>query len=432
MAAVTLIDHAGTLVLGPADGPHPGRAGPPARIDAVLDIVTDGAVAIVDGEVAVAGDRAAVTAEYPPNEADRTVDAGGGVVLPGFIDAHTHAVFAGDRADEFAAKLRGKSYQEIMAAGGGIPRTVQAVRRTSEDALADRLRGHLDAMLAHGSTTVEVKSGYGLDVETELKLLAAIDRAANTHPVRLVPTFLGAHATPEGTTADAYIDRVIDDQIPAVAEQGVARFCDVFCEEGVFDVPQSRRVLEAGRNHGLTPKLHADEFARIGASRLAANLSATSADHLLQSTRNDADALAAADVTPTFLPATALALDTDYADPRPFLAAGCEIALATDFNPNCYAPGLPFTITLGCAGMRLTPAAAIRATTAGAAAALETDPERPPAIPSDLGTLTPGAPGDAVILDVPSLDHIPYRFGENRVRTVLIGGEVVHRFAPPG
>ena len=425
-----VITEIGTLVRGPASGPHSGQNGPPDEPESVLDLVEDAAVIIEDGTVVAAGPSKAVLSDHPPATAAEVIDAAGGIVLPGLVDAHTHAAFVGDRADEFVMKLRGKSYQEIAEAGGGIMRTVEAVRQCSEDAIIDRLTSHLDVMVSHGSTTVEVKTGYGLNVEHELRLLRAINEV--DHPVRVVPTFMGAHAVPPDATAEEYVDRVIDDQLPAVADQGIARFCDVFCDEGAFTAEQARRVLEAGRTHGLTPKLHADEFARIGGSTLAADLRATSADHLLQSTTDDADQLAAAGVTPVFLPATALALDTPYANPRPFLAAGGEIALATDFNPNCHAPALPFTATLGCVGMRLTPAEAVRAITTGGAAALATDPEQVPALPPHVGQLTPGSPGDAVVVDVPSLDHLPYRFGDNRVCAVVIDGAVVYQNDPPG
>ena len=425
-----VITNIGTLVRGPASGPHPGRDGPPEADDRVLDHVADAAIAIDDGTVVAAGPSAEVLAAHPVSSAATAVDAAGGLVCPGLVDAHTHAAFVGDRADEFTMKLRGKSYGEIADEGGGILRTVAAVRGSSEEAIADRLSSHLDVMLAHGSTTVEVKSGYGLDVEHELRLLRAIERV--DHPVRVVPTFMGAHAVPAEERPSDYVDRVIDDQLPAVADQGIARFCDVFCDEGAFTAEQSRHVLEAARGYGLTPKLHADEFARIGGSALAADLGATSADHLLRSTPDDAARLADDGVTPVFLPATALALDTPYADPRPFLAAGCEIALATDFNPNCHAPALPFTAMLGCAGMRLTPAEAVRAVTTGATAALATDPEQAPAVSPRTGQLTPGSPADAVIFDLPAIDHLPYRFGENRVRSVLIDGTVVHQYDPPG
>jgi imidazolonepropionase len=377
----------------------------------------DAAVAVVDGRVAAVGPTDEITAEYPPENAVVAVDARGKTLLPGFVDSHTHGLFAGDRSDEFAAKLRGKTYAEILAGGGGILRTVRAVREAPVERLLGNLLGHLDTMLAHGTTTVEVKSGYGLDTATELKMLDAIAAADERHPVDVVATFMGAHAVPEGMDADDYTAEVVDDQLPAVADQGVAEFCDVFCEEGVFSVEQSRRVLEAGREHGLTPKVHAEELTHLGGARLAAEVGAASADHLLHATREDAEEMAAAGVTPVFLPGTAFSLGAEYADPRPFIEAGATPAVASDFNPNCYAESMGFAVTLACVGMRMPPAEAIAAATHGGALALD----RP-----NRGTLRVGAPADLLVVDAPSHVHVPYRFGTNTVEAVLKDGRVVH------
>ena len=382
----------------------------------VVETTPDAAVALEDGTVVAAGPTEGVTRAYPPENAATALDAAGKTVLPGFVDPHTHAVFAGNRADEFTAKLRGKTYQEIMAEGGGILRTVRAVREASREELTGNLLAHLDAMLAHGTTTAEVKSGYGLSVDAELKLLDAIGAADERHPVDLVATFMGGHAVPEGRGRDAYVDEVVDEQLPATADR--AAFCDVFCEAGVFSVEQSRRVLAAGREHGLAPKVHAEEFERIGGAQLAADLGATSADHLLQATAEDADALAAAGVTPVLLPGTAFALDTDYADPDRFGAAGADVAVATDFNPNCFSQSMEFAVDLACHGMRMPPGEAVRAATATAASALD--------LTDGTGTLAEGAPGDLVVADVPSHEHLPYNFGVGTTETVLKRGRVVH------
>ena len=450
---LSVVHGASELVLGPADGAYRYRgppddsvrdpAGDESAVDepvvdepvvdesdadadtgtlpgaaAVLEVVENGAFAAVDGTVVAAGPTDAVLAEYPLADADLAIDAGGRAVLPGFVDAHTHALFAGDRSDEFEAKLRGVSYQELLASGGGIHRTVRATREADARTLEANLRRHLDRMLAHGTTTVEVKSGYGLDVETERRMLAVLERVDRSHPVRVVPTFMGAHAVPEGTDADAYVDAVIEEQLPAVAEQGIARFCDVFCETGVFDVEQSRRVLEAGLEHGLTPKVHAEELSHLGGTRLAAEVGAASADHLLHSTPEDVAALVAADVTPILLPGTAFGLGAEYADARGMLAAGAPVALASDFNPNCYSQSMQFAMALGCLEMGLTPAEAVAAGTANAAAGLD--------LSDGTGTLRPGAPADAVILREPSHAHVPYNVGVNTVERVLRRGEIVH------
>lgn len=400
----TLVYDAADLVVGPADADSPNR----------LRRIEGGALVVADGRVVAVGDTADVTREYPAENADTAVDASGKAVTPGFVDPHTHALFAGDRSDEFARKLRGESYQEILAGGGGILKTVRAVRDASTEELAANLTEHLDRMLAFGTTTVEVKSGYGLDTETELRMLDAIDRAAGAHPVDVVPTFMGAHAVPEGTDADDYVDAVVEEQLPAVAEQGVAEFCDVFCDEGAFTAAQSRRVLEAGVERGLTPKIHAEEFARIGGSEVGADVGAASADHLLNATDEDAAALAEAGVTPVLLPGTAFGLGADYADPSLF----DEPAIASDFNPNCYARSMGFAATLACVGMGMTPEDALVAATRNAARAVDRD--------DGLGTLQPGAPGDCLVLDAPSFVHVPYEFGESTVETVVKNGGVVY------
>jgi imidazolonepropionase len=386
--------------------------------DGDIDAIHDAAVAIEDGTVVATGPTADVTEDYPASDAETTIDASGKTVLPGYVDPHTHAAFAGDRADEFTAKLRGKTYQEISEEGGGILRTVRAVREVSQDELVERLLGHLDAMLALGTTTAEVKSGYGLTVEAELKLLRAIDEVAQQHPVDVVPTFMGAHEVPDRLGIDEYVDTVIDEQLPAVATEDLAEFCDIFCEAGVFSVEQSRRVLKAGKDHGLTPKIHADEFENIGGSKLAAEIGAASADHLLQSTAEGAEAIAEADVVPVMLPGTAFTLATDYTDPELFQKAGRPVAIATDFNPNCHSTSMEFAIDLACHGMRMEPAAAIRAATVVAAEAIDrTD---------GTGTLQDGAPGDLVVADAEDFEHIPYSFGVSTTELVVKGGEVVH------
>lgn len=411
--------------------PHPGGDGPPDDPDAVLDRIENGAVAVADGAVVAVGPTDEVVREYPPANAAHAVDASGRAVLPGFVDSHTHAVFAGDRSDEFAAKLRGRSYQEIMDEGGGILRTVRATRQTETETLLEKLLDRLDVMLAAGATTVEVKSGYGLDPETEARMLAVVSLAGERHPVRLVPTFMGAHATPPAfDSASAYVDHVIDDQLPAVADDAV--FCDVFCEAGVFSVADSRRLLEAGADAGLVPTIHAEEFERIGGAQLAADSNAVSADHLLQATDEDATALADAGVVPTLLPGTAFALGTDYADPRRFLAAGSEVAVATDFNPNCYAPGASFAATLASVGMGLSPAESVRACSYAGGIALGADDPRVPddVVPAGSGTLKPGAPGDLLVLTAPSHAHVAYRFDESPVELAFVGGDLAYARDP--
>ncbi|WP_101295183.1 imidazolonepropionase [Halegenticoccus soli] len=414
-----VVRDAAEVVVGPPEDGAGGTEGGGSD-DATEPLIRreNAAVAVVDGRVAAVGPSDEVTREYPPENAEYAVDAAGKSVIPGFVDSHTHALFAGDRSDEFEAKLRGKTYQEIMAEGGGILRTVAATRAADDDALLSNLLGHLDVMLAHGTTTAEVKSGYGLDTETELRMLEAIDRANDRHPVDVVPTFMGAHAVPPDVDAAEYAEEVVSEQLPAVETQGIAEFCDVFCEEGAFTVEQSRRVLEAGIEAGLAPKIHADEFANLGGSRLAADLGATSADHLLRSTDEDIDALVEAGVVPVLLPGTAFALGAGYADAGAFLDRGAPVAVATDFNPNCYSQNMGFAVSLACVGMRMTPARALVAATRNGALALDRE--------ESLGTLREGAAADLLVLDAPSYVHLPYNFAVNAVETVLKGGEVVH------
>ena len=400
----TVVHDASEIVVGPGESE-------------TLERHADAALAVVDGRVAAVGPTDEIVEEYPPGNATHAIDADGRSVIPGFVDSHTHGLFAGDRSDEFAAKLRGKKYQEILAEGGGILRTVRAVREASDERLRSNLLGHLDTMLAHGTTTVEVKSGYGLDAETECRMLDAIRRADEAHPVDVVPTFMGAHAVPDGTDAEAYTERVIDEQLPAVADQGIAEFCDVFCEKDVFSVAQSRRVLEAGMEYGLTPKVHAEEFVRLGGAGLAADVDAASADHLLHANDEDRAALVETGVTPVLLPGTAFSLGADYADARAFLDEGGSVAVATDFNPNCHSGSMGFAIALACVGMGMTPAEALLAGTHGGARALNRAGEA--------GTLREGMPADVAILDAPSHVHVPYNFGVNTVETVLKNGEPV-------
>lgn len=403
MSEYTLVHDAANVVVGPDDGTG-------------VETLGDASVVAVDGRVADVGPTEELLREYPVENAETAIDASGRLVTPGFVDPHTHALFAGDRTDEFEAKLRGTSYEEILAEGGGILRTVRAVREASVEELAANLRAHLDVMAEHGTTTVEVKSGYGLDTETELRMLAAIERAHESHAVDVVATFMGAHAVPEDSDAEAYTEHVIDEQIPAVAEQGVAEFCDVFCERDVFTADQTRRILRAGLEHGLKPKVHADEFARIGATDAAADVGAVSADHLLQTDDAGREALVDAGVVPVLLPGTAFALGEEYADAGAFLDGETPVALATDFNPNCYSRSMGFAVTLGCVGMRMTPGQSLRGATHAAARALDRD---------DLGTLREGAPADLLVHGVSSPVEVPYTLDVNTVETVLKSGVVV-------
>jgi imidazolonepropionase len=388
-----------------------------------VGLIERGAVAVHGGRIAAVGPEAALRSAY---RAGREVDAGGGVVTPGFVDPHTHLVWAGDRAAEFEMRIAGATYMEIMAAGGGINSTVERVRRASVEQLVEETRPRLDRMLCLGTTTVEVKTGYGLDTESELKLLEAIYRLDAEHPVDLVPTFLGAHAVPPEykDRTDEYVDLLVEEMIPAVSafaseQRGSQPFIDVFCERGVFDVAQSRRVLAAGRAAGMALKIHADEFAGLGGTRLAVELGAVSADHLVTTPEEDIRALGEGKTIAVALPGTPFGLGHhDYTPARAIIEAGGALALATDCNPGtAWCESMQFVMALACRTMHITPAEALVASTLNAAFAVGRG-ER-------VGSLEAGRQADILILNAPDYRHLGYRFGGNLVGTVIKGGEVV-------
>lgn len=381
---------------------------------------------IEDGAVAVEGERiiwVGPTDELPDYHGDRArhLDASGLVVTPGLIDPHTHLIFAGSREDEFALRAQRVSYQAIAAHGGGILATVAATQASTRDELVQLGRERLDRMLAFGITTVEVKSGYGLTTEDEVKQLEVAAQLNEIHPIDVVPTFLGAHAIPgEYTTRrSAYVSLVIEEMIPAVAERDLADFCDVFCDEGAFTVDESRQILLAARDQGLIPKVHADEFAAIGAAELAAEVGAISADHLVQVTDEGIRALAERGVAAVLLPGTTLFLGkTQYAPARRLADAGIPLALATDYNPgSSMTPNLLMMLTLAVAQMGLSPEQAMVAVTRGAARAL--------GLEGQVGSLSIGHLGDLALFDVPNYRHLPYHFGICPTRAVVKRGEVV-------
>jgi imidazolonepropionase len=416
-----LVEHAAELVT--LAGP-PGRGPRRGPAQAELGIIRDGAVAAgADGRIIAVGPTDAVRATTVLAPGAEVIDATGRAVLPGFVDPHTHLVFAGDRVDEFEQRLAGADYLAILAAGGGILRTVRATRAADPAGLSRRAHAALRAMLRHGTTTVEVKSGYGLTTAEELKLLRVVEGLRPSVNQTLVPTLLAAHAVPPefADDPDGYVRVVCTETIPAVAGAGLARFCDVFCEHGVFSVAQSRRVLEAGLAHGLPPKLHAEQQSHTGGAALAAALRAVSADHLDHATEEDLARLAAAGTVAVFLPGAALMLREAHPAPaRQAVAAGVPVAVATDFNPGT-SPilSMPLIIGLACLRLGLSPAEALVAATINAAYAVG-EGER-------AGSLEPGKRADLVILDAPSYRYLPYCFGLNLVDTVVQRGRVVVR-----
>ena len=384
-----------------------------------LGIIPGGAVAIGDGLILATGPSDQLARQV---RAGRTLDAGGRVVMPGFVDPHTHLVWAGARADEFEMRVGGATYMEIMAAGGGIMSTVRQTRAATVDDLVAQTRPRLERALAHGTTTVEIKTGYGLNVQHELKQLAAIERLRGEFPGTLVPTFLGAHAIPAEFKgwAEDYVDLVIGAMLPAVAAlDDPPPFCDVFCEDGAFTLDQSRRVLEAARDLGFRLKIHVDEFKPLGGTRLAVELGATSADHLVCTPRDEIELLARSDTIAVALPGTPFGLGHhDYTPARALIDAGGAVALASDCNPGtCWCENMQFMVALACRAMAMTPAEAISAATINAAHAV--------GLGDRVGSLEPGKRADLMLLDAPSYPHLAYRFGTNLVHTVVAGGQIV-------
>lgn len=412
-----LVEHARELVtLAGPPGPRRGAA------QAELTIIPAGSVAAgEDGRILAVGPAAQVSDLVRVTRETTVIDAAERAVLPGFVDPHTHLVFAGDRADELVRRLEGADYLEILAAGGGILSTVRATRQASPEALQRRARRWLDLMLAQGTTAVEIKSGYGLSTEEELKLLRVAWALGEEGPQSVVATLLAAHAVPPEYRArpDDYVQLVCEETIPAVARTGLARFCDVFCERGVFSVEQSRRVLETGRRYGLEPKLHAEQKSRLGGAALAAELRAVSADHLEHAAEADLRALATAGTVAVLLPGAAFMLrDEQGAPARRLVELGVPVALATDFNPGtCPILSLPVILGLACLRLGLSPAEAVAAATINAAHAI--------GLGAEVGSLEVGKLADLVVLDAPSHRHLPYWFGMNLAHTVVKRGRVV-------
>ena len=380
-----------------------------------IQILKDAWVLIEDGLISQVGTGAA-----PEAAGAEVVNAKGRLVTPGLVDAHTHLIFGGWRQNELGMKLHGKTYLEIQNAGGGIQSTTNATRQATEEELAEKAAKALDEMMGFGVTTCEAKSGYGLATDHELKELRVIRDLNERHPMDIVATFMGAHLVPAEYKANRaeYIRLVCEEMMPAVKEQGIAQFCDVFCEADTFSVEESRQVLEAGLKYGLRPKIHADEIEAIGGSQLAGELGAISAEHLIVCPPEGIESMAKGGVIACLLPATSFNLGSTFAPARDMVKAGVPVAMATDFNPgSCPCLNLQFVINLGCLKYKLTPEEVLTAVTLNGAAAID--------MADKVGSVEVGKQGDLVIWDAPDLDYICYRVGSNLADTVIKRGVIV-------
>lgn len=379
------------------------------------DLIPDATLACHDGKVVAVGPTAELADRY---EATHRYNAAGALVTPGFVDSHTHLVFAGDRSGEYMQRCQGVEYEAIAAAGGGIRASVRWTREASEDELFDLALPRLLRMIAQGTTTVEIKSGYGLDLETELRMLRVVRRLDEATPVRVVATFLGAHEIPDDfrDRREAFVHEVCERMIPAVAQEGLAEFCDVFCEAGVFTPEESVKILLAGKVAGLRPKIHADELAPSGGSQVAAQVQCVSADHLMKTGPEGIQAMKEAGVVATLLPGTTFYLNKPgYAPARQFLDAGLPVALATDRNPgSCTIESMQFIVGLGCLKLGMTPEEALRAATEFGARALGRG--------DHVGVLAPGYAADFILWSVERPSEVAYEFANNLSRTVFVGG----------
>lgn len=384
-----------------------------------LHVINDGALVIEDGIIKEVGKTEEIIKKYDQSKYE-VIDASGKAILPGFVDSHTHLVFGGYRAEEFSWRLRGDSYMSIMERGGGIVNTVEATRKATKDQLYKEGMKRLNSMLSFGVTTVEGKSGYGLDFDTEIKQLEVMDELDKDHPLDIVKTFLGAHAVPKeysGRT-DEFVDYMVDEVMPEVANKKLAEFCDIFCEKNVFSVEQSRKLLSKAKEMGFKLKLHADEIVQLGGAELAAELGATSADHLLQASDEGIKAMADAGVVATILPCTAFSLKEKYARARHMIDNNCAVALASDLNPgSCFTESIPLIFALAALYMNMTIEEAITALTINGAAAVGRA--------EDIGSIDVGKNGDIIILEFPSYKYIPYHIAVSTVEKVIKNGKLV-------
>jgi imidazolonepropionase len=378
-----------------------------------LGIIDNGGVAINHGRIVAVASTILLERKF---QAKTTIDAEDEIILPGFVDPHTHLVFGGAREQEFQNRIAGVPYMEVLHKGGGIIETVKLTRQTSPEMLFQFGKQRLNTCLELGSTTVEIKSGYGLALDDELRILRIIQNLEKRHPCRVVPTFLGAHAVPSGEASTEYVATITDEMLPRVAEEKLAAFCDVFCEQGAFDAAESEKVLRKAARLGLRPKIHADQFSDSGGTEIANKVRATSADHLVHASIREIGKMTTTKVVPVVLPASSHSLlSKDKADARTMLDLGLPVALGTDFSPSNWALGQLTVAALASRDLRMSASEIIRAITINAAMALGSEKK--------IGTLELGKEADLVTLKVPNHNWIGYTYGEDIVDNVLIGGE---------
>ena len=414
MKSVALL-HASQLVT--LSGPKRPRIG---HEMSDLAIIRDGGMLIRDGKIDIVG----ASKEIGKNAGDaEVIDAGGRVVLPGFVDAHTHLVFAENRLDDFERRARGETYEQITAAGGGIWSTVEKTRASNDVDLLAEAKKHANWFLKCGTTTVEAKSGYGLTVEDELKVLRVMQRLNQETQLEVVPTFLGAHAIPREFRESDYVDLVINEMLPRIASEKLAEFCDIFCERSYFDIEQSRRILTAAKKLGFKLRAHVDQLTNSGGAKLAAELGATTADHLEKTDQEGIAALKSANVQAVLLPGSVYALgSTSYPRAREMIDAGLAVVIATDFNPGSSPTvSMPMILSLACTQMKMSPAEAITAATVNAAYSLNRGDK--------IGSLEPGKRANFSIFDCEDYRELAYWFGFSQVHSVYVQGECVHKDA---
>jgi len=391
-----ILKNVGCLVTANADG---------------VQYIKDTSILIENGKIVAIG----------KGESENSIDCGGKMVTCGFVDSHTHPVFLDNRDEEYAMRLAGATYEKIAEKGGGIVSSVEGVRNSSEDELIDKVSKRMDRFIAGGTTTIEAKSGYGLDIKSELKSLSVMHKVHKRHAIDLIPTFMGGHAFPPefANDHDGFVDLICDEMLPAVKAQGIAVFNDVFCEEGYFTVAQSKRILETGKKHGLKPRLHADEFMNSGAAELAGEVGAISADHLMAISADGINALVENNVIATLLPGTTFFLGkSTYAPARELINSGITISLATDFNPgSCHIQSMPFIMTLACMHLGMTVEESFQAVTYYSAKALELEDK--------IGSIEVGKSADLIVWGISSLLDIPYYVSNHPIQYVMKNGKVV-------